>query len=150
VGRGYLNRPELTAERFVRDRMYRTGDRARWLASGVIEYLGRTDFQVKIRGFRIELGEIEAALGRHPAVREAVVIAREDQPGQKRLVAYVACNESASAGDLRAFLARELPDHMVPPVFVMLDALPLTASGKVDRRALPAPHSDERSSAFAA
>jgi amino acid adenylation domain-containing protein/non-ribosomal peptide synthase protein (TIGR01720 family) len=162
VGRGYLNRPELTAERFVCDlfdegsgaRLYRTGDLARWLPSGVIEYLGRADFQVKIRGFRIELGEIEAALGRHPAVREAVVLAREDVPGEKRLVAYLVCGEVApSAGELRSFLESDLPEYLVPAIFVVLDALPLTASSKVNRRALPAPEEGElaeRSAEYAA
>ena len=159
VGRGYLNRPELTAERFVRDpfasddsaRMYKTGDVARWLPDGAIEYLGRSDFQVKIRGFRIELGEIEAALLRHASVREAVVVAREDQPGNKRLVAYLVASEgeAPTAADLRAFLKGELPDHMVPSAFVMLDALPLTASGKVDRKALPAPDEGDRIDASA-
>ena len=147
VGRGYLNRAELTAERFIRDpfasdehgRMYKTGDVARWREDGAIEYLGRSDFQVKIRGFRIELGEIEAALLRHASVREAVVVAREDVPGSKRLVAYLVVGEAPEAADLRALLTSELPDYMVPSAFVVLDALPLTASGKVDRKALPAP-----------
>jgi amino acid adenylation domain-containing protein len=150
VGRGYLNRPDLTAERFVPDpfaapgspaRLYRTGDMARWRASGEIEYLGRADFQVKLRGVRIELGEIEAALLRHPAVREAVVVVHARTPADSRLVAYVVpAGEAAPAlGDLRAFLADQLPDAMVPAAFVALGALPLTPSGKVDRRALPAP-----------
>ncbi len=152
VGRGYLNRPELTAERFVRDpfagspsaRMYRTGDVAHWLPSGEIEYLGRADFQVKLRGFRIELGEIEATLLQQAAVREAVVVARADTPG---LVAYLVADPRSpapSVGELRASLAERLPEYMIPSAFVLLPALPLTASGKVDRRALPAPDQGER------
>ena len=121
-------------------RLYKTGDLARWLANGEIEYLGRNDYQVKIRGFRIELGEIEATLGACAGVREAVVIAREDQPGEKRLVAYlVADGEAPSAADLRGALSASLADYMIPSAFVTLDAFPLTANGKLDRQALPAP-----------
>ncbi|MER6363952.1 amino acid adenylation domain-containing protein [Kitasatospora sp. NPDC001527] len=147
LARGYLGRPALTAERFVADpftrgaRMYRTGDLVRRTRDGGLDYLGRTDHQVKIRGFRIELGEIEHALTRHPRVRAATVTAREDGPGGPRLVAY-AVPEGAGAPDpaeLRAFVAEALPGHMVPAAVVLLDALPLTGSGKVDRRALPAP-----------
>jgi thioesterase domain-containing protein len=148
VARGYCNRPALTAERFVADpfggtgaRLYRTGDRVRWRANGTLEYVGRIDFQTKIRGVRIELGEIETRLAQHPAVREAVVLAREDTPGERRLVAYVVGDETAGADVLRAHLSETLPDYMVPAAYVRLGSLPLTASGKVDRRALPAPDS---------
>jgi amino acid adenylation domain-containing protein len=148
LARGYLGRPELTAERFVPDpfdprggaRLYRSGDMARRRPDSGLEYLGRIDQQVKIRGFRIELGEIESALTRHPAVREAAVVARRDGAGETHLFAYVACRgEPPSAGELRDFLSAALPEHMLPSAFVALESLPLTANGKVDRRALPAP-----------
>jgi amino acid adenylation domain-containing protein len=148
LARGYARRPDLTAEKFIPDafggepgaRLYKTGDLARYLPDGNIEFLGRIDYQVKIRGFRVEPGEIEGALGQHPAVREAVVVVQEDGPGEKRLVAYVAAEGEArpTANELRGFLKEKLPEHMVPAVFVALDALPLTVNGKVDRRALPA------------
>ncbi|HEX8321936.1 amino acid adenylation domain-containing protein, partial [Longimicrobium sp.] len=145
VARGYLHRPAATAERFVPDpfaaepggRLYRTGDRVRWMADGNLEYLGRLDAQVKVRGFRVELGEIEVRLAEHPEVREAVVLAREDVPGDRRLVAYVMGAVEADA--LRAHLRQSLPEHMVPAAYVCLEALPLTPNGKVDRKALPAP-----------
>ncbi len=149
VARGYLGRAELTAERFVPDpfggepgaRMYRTGDRVRWLASGELEYLGRIDFQVKVRGFRIEPGEVEAALREREEVAEAVVVALEEGEGSRRLVGYVvaARGRAADAAELRRHLRDRLPGYMVPGALVVLDALPLTASGKLDRRALPAP-----------
>jgi amino acid adenylation domain-containing protein len=154
VGRGYLNRPEQTAEQFVGApfaedggvRMYKTGDLARWLADGTIEFLGRNDFQVKIRGYRIELGEIEANLMERDEVREAVVVAREDTAGDKRLVAYYTSMEGTERGigaeELRSYLSARLPDYMAPAAYVRLEKLPLTPNGKVDRKALPAPDGD--------
>lgn len=150
VARGYLQRDELTAERFLRDpfvevedaRMYRTGDLGRWLSDGTIEYLGRQDFQVKIRGFRVELGEIEAQVMAFPGVREAGVLAREDVPGLKRLVAYLSPQDRAAPVDverLRQHLVGVLPDYMVPVAYMQMDTLPLSPNGKLDRHALPRP-----------
>ncbi|NWE79449.1 non-ribosomal peptide synthetase [Pseudomonas yamanorum] len=149
VARGYLNRDELTAERFLTDpatgqRLYKTGDLGRLLADGSVEYLGRNDDQVKIRGFRIELGEIEARLATCEGVREAVVIAREDEPGDKRLVAYVIARQgqAPTAAELRDHLLLSLAEYMVPSAFVLLDRFPLTTNGKLDRKALPAPDTE--------
>ncbi|MUG94902.1 amino acid adenylation domain-containing protein [Scytonema sp. UIC 10036] len=147
LARGYWNRPELTGEKFIPSpfesgkRLYKTGDLARYLTDGKIEFLGRIDHQVKIRGFRIELGEIEALLEQHPQVRETVVVAREDIPNDYRLVAYLVTHENAklSVNELRGFLKQKLPEYMLPSAFIGLDALPLTPNGKIDRRALPAP-----------
>jgi len=152
VTRGYLNRPDLTAEKFIRNpfntdasaRIYRTGDLGRWLADGNIEFLGRLDHQVKIRGHRIELGEIETALGRHSSVRETVVVVREDSPDDQRLVAYIVSGSQVKPPitELRHFLLESLPEAMTPSAFVFLDAFPLTPNGKVNRKALPAPESN--------
>ncbi|HET8706873.1 MAG TPA: non-ribosomal peptide synthetase, partial [Pseudomonadales bacterium] len=162
---GYLNRPELTDERFIENpfkatqpgaqqldsnlygRLYKTGDVVRYLANGDLEYLGRIDDQVKIRGFRIELGEIESAICQFEGVREACVLAREDEPGNKRLVAYIATGEAEADADtqsrfiqeLRQHLKTQLPEYMVPAAFVLMEALPLTGNGKIDKRALPVP-----------
>jgi amino acid adenylation domain-containing protein len=149
LARGYRNRPELTAEKFIPDpfshlpgRLYKTGDLARTRAGGEIEVLGRIDHQVKINGFRIELGEIEVRLRENPLVREAVVVAHETAPGRKQLVAYLVLHPGASATphDWRQFLEKKLPVYMVPSFFVSLPALPLTPSGKIDRKSLPLPH----------
>ena len=155
VARGYLNRPDLTAERFIADpfslptaniskRLYKTGDICRYRPDGVIEYFGRADSQVKIRGFRVELGEIEAVLGQYPAVKDVVVIVREDIPGNRRLVAYIVPTDSAvpDIDDMRTWLKKRLPEYMVPSAIVPLPGLPLTPNGKVDRRALPAPDAE--------
>ncbi len=149
VARGYLNRPELTAERFLNDpysgapgaRLYKSGDLARYREDGTLCYLGRADDQVKIHGYRIELGEVEAALGAHPNVRSCSVLAREDEPGTKRLVGYLVPKdgEAPASAELRTFLHESLPEYMVPAYFVVLDTLPLTHNGKVDRQALPVP-----------
>jgi len=153
LARGYLNRPDLTIEKFIPNPfskehgrfLYKTGDLARYLPDGNIEFLGRIDHQVKIRGFRIELGEIEAMLSQHPAVQEAVVMVREDVPGDKRLVAYFVPKQkqATTINNLGRFLKEQLPEYMVPVAFVMLDTLPLTPSGKVDRKSLPAPNRSE-------
>jgi acyl carrier protein len=158
LARGYAKRAGLTAERFIADpfgsgkRLYRTGDLARWRADGELEYLGRVDHQVKVRGYRIELGEIEAALRGDAGVKDCVVVAREEAPGDKRLVAYVV-GEGETAPDsnaLRAQLKKSLPEYMVPSAYVVVEALPLTPNGKVDRRALPAPEGRPEVTAYEA
>jgi amino acid adenylation domain-containing protein len=149
VARGYLNRPELTAERFLRDpfagvsgaRMYKSGDLARCRPDGIWEYLGRTDDQVKIRGYRIELNEVEAILAAEPSLRSCAVVAREDEPGKRRLVAYLVSRDETrrSTAEIRAFMKERAPDYMVPAQFVYVDSLPLTPNGKIDRISLPVP-----------
>ena len=149
--RGYLGRPDLTAERFVPDpfegqataRMYKSGDLARFLKNGELEYLGRGDTQVKIHGFRVELGEIEAALAQHPRVHQASVTARKEGAGEKKLVAYFVAESGNSPSErlkLREFLQEKLPAHMIPYAYVLMESLPLTVNGKVDRDKLPAPN----------
>lgn len=150
VARGYLNAAELTSERFLVDplsdvpgaRMYRTGDLARWNPDDTLQFIGRRDHQIKLRGFRIELGEIDNALAALPGVQAVAVLLREDRPGDRRLVAYVVVADDVDAAALRAGLARRLPEAMLPSAFVFLDTMPLTANGKIDRRALPAPSED--------
>ena len=148
LARGYLNRPELTKEKFVQnpyepgERMYKTGDLARWLPDGNIEFIGRIDHQVKIRGFRIELGEIESQLLKHEEIKEAVVIDREDKEGNKYLCAYIVSNKEMTVIELREHLSKELPDYMVPAYFMQLEKIPLTSNGKIDRKALPEPDGD--------
>jgi aryl carrier-like protein len=157
VARGYLDRAELTRARFVVDpvggrdvRLYRSGDLGRWLPSGELEYRGRMDDQVKIRGFRIELGEIESVVRQCHGVRNATVVAREETPGEPRLVAYVVLEPAASLDDLRLFLQARLPEYMLPAAFVAMDGLPLTSNGKIDRRALPAPSLSVRAGRYVA
>jgi acyl carrier protein len=150
VAKGYLNRPELTTERFISspfehsNKLYKTGDLARYWPNGELEYLGRIDNQVKIRGFRIELGEIEALLASHPQIWETVVLVWDDTAGDKRLVAYIVPQPEITIiiDEIRQFLKAKLPDYMVPNAFVILEALPLTTNGKIDRRALPPPNLD--------
>jgi acyl-coenzyme A synthetase/AMP-(fatty) acid ligase len=149
VARGYLYRPELTAEKFIPDpfskkpgaRMYRTGDLAKFKPDGEVEFIGRIDNQVKIRGFRIELGEIDSVLAKHPSVRELVSVVREDEPGDKRIVSYIVTkdNQPIDISQLRSFLRNDIPEYMVPSYFVFLDSLPMTPNNKIDRKALPAP-----------
>src|SRR6185437_299191 len=160
VAQGYLNRPELTAERFLANpfsskpkaRMYKTGDLGKWRADGTIEFLGRNDFQVKIRGFRIELGEIESRLQEYPGINDVVVVAREVNPGDKRLVAYYTetkresgnsdSEDNLTTEELRKYLRASLPEYMVPQMYVRLNTFPLTPNGKLDRKALPAPEAE--------
>ncbi|MEP7342307.1 MAG: amino acid adenylation domain-containing protein, partial [Acidobacteriota bacterium] len=159
LARGYLNRPELTAEKFIPNpfsdkpgtRLYKSGDLARYLPDGNIEFLGRIDQQVKIRGYRIELGEVETALAEHAAVREATVVVRQDMPGGKQLVAYyVAQDDVPEAEALQKFLRERVPEYMIPAAFVPMESLPLTPNGKIDRRALPAPQPSQPAMAYVA
>jgi hypothetical protein len=152
VARGYVDEPEQTAAAFIEDpaapeaggRLYRTGDRARFLPGGTIEFLGRIDEQVKIRGYRVEPGEVELTLTRHPAIKQAAVVARDDGHGESRLVAYLVASPPPATDELRAFLTESLPEFMVPSTFAMVDELPLTPSGKIDRQALPDPGAGEQ------
>jgi amino acid adenylation domain-containing protein len=167
LSEGYWRRSELTREKFIPNpltahlaqgqtsqasTLYRTGDLVRWRTNGVLEFLGRVDDQVKIRGYRIEPGEIEAVIGEHPAVQDVVVVAREEASGDRRLVAYIVGRDGLrpTAADVRGYVARALPDYMVPSGFVLLDSLPMTANGKIDRRALPAPGAEERAATYVA
>jgi hypothetical protein len=153
LARGYQQRAGETAERFIPhpysdragERLYRTGDLARVRSDGQLEYVGRVDEQVKVRGYRIELGEITTVLRRHPKLRDTAIVAREDRPGERRIVAYVVAedNSTITASELRGYLREQLPEYMIPAAFVVLDALPLTAHGKVDQRALPVPERDQ-------
>ncbi|MEK8021435.1 MAG: phosphopantetheine-binding protein, partial [Candidatus Parabeggiatoa sp.] len=155
LARGYRNRPELNAEKFIanpfsdnpKNRLYKTGDLVRYRPDGNLEFLGRIDHQVKVRGFRIELGEIEVALSQHPTVQDVIVIVREDIPGDKRLIAYLVAKpqQMLSTTTLRRFLQNQVPDYMIPSAFVRLEALPLTPNGKIDRKALPQPESESAS-----
>ncbi|NEU29164.1 amino acid adenylation domain-containing protein, partial [Paenibacillus polymyxa] len=157
LARGYLDRPELTDEKFVPnsfaagevgyERMYRTGDLARWMPDGNIEYLGRIDHQVKIRGYRIELGEVEAQILKVEDIQEVIVLAQADEQGQNQLVAYFVAERDVSAGELRSLLGEELPNYMVPSYLVQLEQMPLTPNGKIDRKALPAPEGSLQSGA---
>jgi len=144
-----LNSAELTAEKFVPnpfshsgERLYRTGDRVKWRTDGALEFIGRADYQVKMRGYRIELGEIENALARLAHIENVVVVMREDRPGDKQLVAYVASRQQTNADELKQALWQQLPQYMVPSAIIIMESLPLTRNGKIDRRALPAPHTE--------
>ncbi|WP_202704450.1 non-ribosomal peptide synthetase, partial [Flavobacterium sp. UGB4466] len=155
VARGYLNKEALSQEKFIinpfraGERLYKTGDLGRWLPDGNIEFIGRKDDQVKIRGHRIELGEIEHALVKHEAVNQAVVVARENESAEKELVAYIVSNIEQNASDLRVYLKQSLPEYMLPAYFVQLEAIPLTANGKIDKKALPNPEGAGLSSGVA-
>ncbi|MEJ8545836.1 amino acid adenylation domain-containing protein [Brevibacillus borstelensis] len=159
IAKGYLNRPELTAEKFINhpflpgQKLYKTGDLGRFRVDGILEYVGRADDQVKLRGFRIELGEIESVLAQHPTVQAAVAMVREDDPGHKRLVAYVipAENETIQVGEIRTYMQQRVPDYMIPSAFVVMQAFPLNSNEKIDRKALPAPSGEfQREKAYAA
>src|SRR5205809_2420695 len=155
LARGYFQRSELTAERFVPNpfgregtRLYRTGDLVRYRADGNLEFLRRVDYEVKLRGFRIELGEIESALQETGDVEQAVVVVREDVPGDRRLIAYVVPRRPLSSSDLRDSLKQRMPEYMVPSVFVLMEELPLTSNGKIDRKALPIPGKERNETSY--